>query len=61
MEKWVMYSIETMKIFIVFIVCLFAFYYGILWLSDSYEADERLNQPEKNFEEVQGTLRLEGT
>ncbi|MFB4163517.1 DUF4227 family protein [Alteribacillus sp. JSM 102045] len=52
MEKWLSYGMETVKIFIVFIVCLLAFYYGILWLSNSYEADERLNKPQKNYEEV---------
>ncbi|SDH37274.1 DUF4227 family protein [Alteribacillus bidgolensis] len=52
MEKWMSYGVETIKIFVIFIVCLLAFYYGILWLSDSYEADERLNKPEKNYEEV---------
>ncbi|SFE32144.1 DUF4227 family protein [Alteribacillus iranensis] len=52
MIKWVTFCLEAVKVMITFSICLIIFYYGILWLSDSYRGDERLQPPEKNYHQV---------
>ncbi|MFB5661566.1 DUF4227 family protein [Alteribacillus sp. HJP-4] len=52
MKVWISYMADVMKLFIVFIICIFVFYYGIVRLSEEYEADERLKAPEKEAEQV---------
>ncbi|MFZ4452189.1 DUF4227 family protein [Salibacterium aidingense] len=53
MRKWLSQGWETFKIFIVFTACLLTFYYGILWLSESYDGDERLQRTETDAKQVQ--------
>ncbi|MGY4690195.1 DUF4227 family protein [Salibacterium sp. K-3] len=53
MRKTLANIVETFKIFIVFSACLLAFYYGILWLSDTYEGDDRLRKTETDARQVQ--------
>ncbi|WP_407690172.1 DUF4227 family protein [Salibacterium qingdaonense] len=43
---------EAFKIFIVFSACLLSFYYGILWLSETYEGDDRLRKTETDARQV---------
>ncbi|RSL32027.1 DUF4227 family protein [Salibacterium salarium] len=56
MKKWLSYSLETVKIFIVFCVCLGVFYYGIIWLNENYKGDERLRFSETDAEEVRHSV-----
>ncbi|WP_240377644.1 DUF4227 family protein [Bacillus piscicola] len=56
MDKWLSFCIETVKVFVMFSVCLIIFYYGIIWLSNSYEGDDRLLNPHTDAEQVQGIL-----
>lgn len=53
MIKWFTLCLEVCKVTVTFCVCLIIFYYGILWLNESYDGDERLNNPQKNAHQVQ--------
>ncbi|WP_170840958.1 DUF4227 family protein [Salibacterium halotolerans] len=45
---------EAFKIFIIFSACLLTFYYGIIWLSETYEGDDRLRKTETDARQVLG-------
>ncbi|RSL34607.1 DUF4227 family protein [Salibacterium salarium] len=55
-KQWLSYSLETIKIFMVFCVCLGVFYYGIIWLSENYKGDERLRFSDTDAEKVQHSV-----
>lgn len=37
-----------LKVFLVFTFCTVMFYYGILWVLEEYQGDERFEEPEGN-------------
>lgn len=53
MERWLTFGIEMIKTTLILIGCLLFFYYGIIWLSENYKGDERLETPTSNVEQVQ--------
>ncbi|MRG86477.1 DUF4227 family protein [Salinibacillus xinjiangensis] len=52
MTRWYQYFKEFFKVFFIFVVCTFFFYFGLRMMHEEYENFHRYNQPEGNAVKV---------
>lgn len=57
--KLMHFFLQTIKIFIIFTICMSLFYFGLLWINEEYENYNRYNQPEGNAIKVSSTTEFE--
>ncbi|GAE36860.1 YqzK family protein [Halalkalibacter akibai] len=46
MRSWFQLTVQTLKVFLLFMGCTLLFYYGILWVSKEYESYHRYDEPQ---------------
>ncbi|SET88448.1 Protein of unknown function [Salinibacillus kushneri] len=52
MTRWYQYFKEFLKVFLIFVLCTFFFYYGLRLMHEEYENFHRYDQPGGNAVEV---------
>ena len=46
MARWIRSVIQTIKVFLIFVICTLFFYFGLVWMNEEYENYHRYDQPE---------------